>query len=169
MIARLSKRVGAITNLCTLQYVPGETLSAEPFQVVNYGMGGYYSMHYDPFDEKTLNRSDMHVESSQGGNRLATFLIYLTDVERGGSTVFTNADVAVRPVKNMALFWYSYKPSGELDTDTLHAGCPVVVGHKWVTNKWMWLYGNTFTRRCGLTQDATQLDIDQHMMKGWWA
>uniref|UniRef100_A0A0B7BN89 procollagen-proline 4-dioxygenase n=1 Tax=Arion vulgaris TaxID=1028688 RepID=A0A0B7BN89_9EUPU len=167
MIERLSKRVGDITNLRTVEYKPGESLSAEPFQVVNYGMGGHFSMHYDPLNEITLSRPDMYVQAYQGGNRVATFLIYLSDVEEGGSTVFTKADIAVRPVKNMALFWYSYTPSGEFDTDTVHAGCPVVVGHKWVTNKWMWLYGNTFTRRCGLTQDATQLDIDQHMMKGW--
>ncbi|CAG5133605.1 unnamed protein product, partial [Candidula unifasciata] len=66
----------------------------------------------------------------------------------------------------MAVFWYNVKLSGELDHKTLDGGCPVVVGNKWVFNKWVWKYGNTFTRRCGLTPDATQLDIEPYMRKG---
>lgn len=30
-----------------------------------------------------------------------------------------------------ALFWYNLKKSGEGDLDTLHAGCPVLLGDKW--------------------------------------
>ena len=32
----------------------------------------------------------------------------------------------------MALFWYNFTPAGALpNEDTNHAGCPVLVGHKW--------------------------------------
>ena len=31
----------------------------------------------------------------------------------------------------MALFWYNVNPNLELDPLTLHAGCPVLKGHKW--------------------------------------
>ena len=27
--------------------------------------------------------------------------------------------------------------SGLLNPETLHGGCPVVVGSKWITNKWV--------------------------------
>ncbi|CAG5114586.1 unnamed protein product, partial [Candidula unifasciata] len=68
----------------------------------------------------------------------------------------------------MALFWYNYRPSGKRDLLTFHAACPVVFGQKWVTNKWIYLHANMFKRRCGLTQKATQLDIDQYMVHGWF-
>ena len=31
----------------------------------------------------------------------------------------------------MALFWYNVNPNLEVDQQTLHAGCPVLKGHKW--------------------------------------
>ncbi|BFY98063.1 hypothetical protein BsWGS_01103 [Bradybaena similaris] len=167
ILGRLSWRVAALTGLNAAPHECGKDFNAEPFQVVNYGMGGHYSLHHDFFYGDSLTNNAEHVFFKYGGNRMATFLMYLTDVEQGGSTIFSKVDLAVRPVKKMALFWYSYKPSGEQDMDTLHAACPVVVGHKWVSNKWMWQYGNTFTRRCGLTPEATQLDIEPYMRKGW--
>lgn len=33
--------------------------------------------------------------------------------------------------QNAALFWWNLHKSGEGDGDTLHAGCPVLVGDKW--------------------------------------
>ena len=30
----------------------------------------------------------------------------------------------------------------------LHGGCPVVVGSKWVGNKWIREYANTFHNKC---------------------
>lgn len=34
-----------------------------------------------------------------------------------------------------------------------HAACPVIVGSKWVANKWIHEAGNEFTRPCGLEID----------------
>lgn len=34
-------------------------------------------------------------------------------------------------LQNAALFWWNLHRSGEGDGDTLHAGCPVLVGDKW--------------------------------------
>ena len=31
----------------------------------------------------------------------------------------------------MALFWYNFDPTMTKDLTTHHAGCPVVIGHKW--------------------------------------
>jgi hypothetical protein len=33
--------------------------------------------------------------------------------------------------QNAALFWWNLHRNGEGDDDTLHAGCPVLVGDKW--------------------------------------
>jgi prolyl 4-hydroxylase len=57
--------------------------------------------------------------------------LQLNDVERGGSTAFPRAGVAVKPVKGGAAFWYNLKRSGKPDPLTLHGACPVLLGHKW--------------------------------------
>ena len=140
---RLSRRVSEYTGLNTV--FP----AAEYLQMSNYGIGGFYHAHYD-FDEDLLNEPKQGV-STATNTRLATFMIYLTDVELGGSTAFTRLRIAVRPVRNAAVFWYNYNSSAMPDVDSLHAGCPVLVGQKWVANKWFNIRGNEFQRRCPLT------------------
>ena len=40
-----------------------------------------------------------------------------------------------------AIFWINMNTNnGHLDRLTLHGGCPVAVGSKWVTNKWIQYY-----------------------------
>ncbi|XP_062908995.1 prolyl 4-hydroxylase subunit alpha-3 isoform X2 [Mobula hypostoma] len=85
----------------------------------------------------------------KSGNRVATFMIYLSGVEAGGATAFIYANFSVPVVKNAALFWWNLHKNGEGDADTLHAGCPVLVGDKWVANKWIREHGQEFQRRCG--------------------
>jgi prolyl 4-hydroxylase len=46
--------------------------------------------------------------------------LQLNDVERGGSTAFPRAGVAVRPVKGSAAYWDNLKRSGKPDISTLH-------------------------------------------------
>ncbi|BFZ14349.1 hypothetical protein BsWGS_17388 [Bradybaena similaris] len=67
----------------------------------------------------------------------------------------------------MALFWYNYDTALQVDERTLHAGCPVMIGQKWIANKWIWTFGNTFRRRCGLTPNATQLQVEADMRRGY--
>ena len=42
-----------------------------------------------------------------GGPRFCTFMIYLTDVEAGGRTVFPTIGVSVAPKLGDALFWFN--------------------------------------------------------------
>ncbi|XP_076451216.1 prolyl 4-hydroxylase subunit alpha-2-like [Babylonia areolata] len=101
----------------------------------------------------------------------------LTDVDRGGHTVFLRAGVSVAPSKQgqsgclwppaskgMALFWYNYSPAIRMERLTLHAGCPVLKGHKWIANKWIWTYGNTFRRPCGPTPRASHQQVERSVM-----
>uniref|UniRef100_A0AAY4BZT7 procollagen-proline 4-dioxygenase n=1 Tax=Denticeps clupeoides TaxID=299321 RepID=A0AAY4BZT7_9TELE len=106
-------------------------------QVANYGVGGQYEPHFD------FGRLGT-------GNRIATWLFYMSDVAAGGATVFPEVGAVVRPIKGTAVFWYNLLPSGEGDYSTRHAACPVLVGNKWVSNKWIHEHGQEFRRRCGL-------------------
>lgn len=60
------------------------------------------------------------------------FLFKLSDVEKGGATVFPYLKLRVEPKKGSAVFWYNLKHSGYADPRTLHSGCPVLLGSKWV-------------------------------------
>ncbi|XP_050010376.1 prolyl 4-hydroxylase subunit alpha-3 isoform X1 [Alexandromys fortis] len=137
MLVTLDHRIAALTGLDI------QPPYAEYLQVVNYGIGGHYEPH---FDHATSPSSPLYRMKS--GNRVATFMIYLSAVEAGGATAFIYANFSVPVVKNAALFWWNLHRSGEGDGDTLHAGCPVLVGDKWVANKWIHEYGQEFRRPC---------------------
>ncbi|MGH0117909.1 UNVERIFIED_CONTAM: hypothetical protein FKN15_074376 [Acipenser sinensis] len=140
VVARVNQRIEDITGLTV------ET--AELLQVANYGVGGQYEPHYD-----FSRRDEPEAFKSLGtGNRVATFLNYMSDVEAGGATVFTDFGAVVRPRKGTAVFWYNLFRSGEGDYRTKHAACPVLVGSKWVSNKWLHERGQEFRRPCGLTE-----------------
>uniref|UniRef100_A0A674B3V2 procollagen-proline 4-dioxygenase n=1 Tax=Salmo trutta TaxID=8032 RepID=A0A674B3V2_SALTR len=140
VIERVNQRIEDITGLTTQ--------TAELLQIANYGVGGQYEPHFDfsrkdePDAFKTLGT----------GNRVATFLNYMSDVEAGGATVFPDFGAAIYPKKGTAVFWYNLFRSGEGDYRTRHAACPVLVGCKWVSNKWIHERGQEFRRPCGLTE-----------------
>ncbi len=87
---------------------------------------------------------------------MATVLVYLTDVELGGETIFPleGADGMERlatidykscdqggfkykPRAGDALLFYSMYPNNTLDRHSLHGGCPVIRGTKYVATKWV--------------------------------
>ncbi|CAF3704453.1 unnamed protein product [Rotaria socialis] len=138
IVARLSRLIEALTNL--------SMATAEDLQVANYGVGGHYEPHFD-FARKTEKDA---FASFGAGNRIATWLTYFTDVEKGGATVFTARNGYVKPKKGSAAFWYNLHASGEGDYTTRHAACPVLIGNKWVGNKWIHERGQEFRRRCSV-------------------
>ena len=66
----------------------------------------------------------------------------------GGKTAFPRLGVSITPSKGSAVFWYNIKRSGRTDMAMLHGGCPVLLGSKWVANKWVREAANIFTRPC---------------------
>ena len=75
--------------------------------------------------------------------------------EVGGATVFPIIGAKVTPIRRAAVFWYNLLPSGNGDSRTRHAACPVLFGTKWVSNKWIHAVGQEFRRPCGLKKENT--------------
>jgi hypothetical protein len=58
---------------------------SEPFQLQKYGPTQEYRPHYDWLDPDSAGH---RAHLARGGQRLATFVLYLCDVAQGGGTVF---------------------------------------------------------------------------------
>ena len=68
-------------------------------------------------------------------------LVYLSDVEEGGSTGFPTLGVEAMPAKGRVLVFYDCEPGSlKPDARTLHCGSPVIAGTKWAANKWIRQY-----------------------------
>eukprot|EP00730_Choanoeca_flexa_P013760 TRINITY_DN5672_c0_g1_i1.p1 TRINITY_DN5672_c0_g1~~TRINITY_DN5672_c0_g1_i1.p1 ORF type:complete len:499 (+),score=127.73 TRINITY_DN5672_c0_g1_i1:159-1655(+) len=113
--------------------------TAEQLQISNYGIGGFYETHYDHHASKERELPE--------GDRIATFMIYLNKVQKGGFTAFPRLGAAVQPGHGDAVFWYNLKANGDGDSQTLHGACPVLQGSKWVANKWIHEGGNNQCRK----------------------
>lgn len=177
----ISKNKDAIVSgiedkISSWTFLPKE--NGEHIQVLRYEHGQKYDPHYDYFADK--------VNIARGGHRVATVLMYLTNVTKGGETVFPNAElqesphhklsetdedlsecgkkgVAVKPRRGDALLFFSLHPNAIPDTLSLHAGCPVIEGEKWSATKW--IHVDSFDKTVGAGGDCT----DQHESCERWA
>ncbi|KAH7975882.1 hypothetical protein HPB52_006614 [Rhipicephalus sanguineus] len=105
--------------------------SAENHQVLNYAAGGHYNEHVDPLDTE-----------EDKGERLATLLVYLSEVKEGGSTAFRKGNLSIRPRRGSALFRFNLKQepaarSRQIDYSTTHGSCPVLRWSKWIATLWI--------------------------------
>ena len=126
LIARVDARLAALAAW------PVER--GEGMQILRYETGNEYRAHFDWFDP-ALPGPRKHLE--RGGQRLGTFVIYLSEVEQGGGTAFPAIGLEVQPKKGGAVFFANTDPAGVPDRQTLHAGMPVIKGVKFVANKWL--------------------------------
>lgn len=117
-----------------------EVEKGEPIQVLRYQIGGEYKAHYDWFDPNTAGGQK---NIGKAGQRVGTFLMYLSDVDAGGATAFPKLGFEVRPKAGMALYFADVLPDGEIDPESLHSSVPVVRGTKYLATKWLRL--NAYT------------------------
>ncbi|XP_010272176.2 PREDICTED: probable prolyl 4-hydroxylase 7 [Nelumbo nucifera] len=139
IVASIEARIAAWT------FLPEE--NGESMQILHYELGQKYEPHFDYFHDK--------VNQEMGGHRVATVLMYLSNVSKGGETVFPDAEnkmlqekddswsdcakngYAVKPIKGDALLFFSLHPNATTDTRSLHGSCPVIEGEKWSATKWI--------------------------------
>lgn len=126
IVQRVEKKIADLTRL--------PESHGEGMQILRYALGGEYRPHYDYFDPHTPGGAACY---NRGGQRVASMIIYLTDTEEGGETIFPEVGVAVQPVKGSAVLFYNCTPDGKEDPLSLHGGAPVLKGEKWVAVKWL--------------------------------
>lgn len=116
--------------------------NSEHIAVNRYGPSQYFHPHHDFLQEDQL----FGISDFKGCQRASTALVYLSDVEEGGETMFTrNLDMdgrfnydprnpnhlKITPKRGRVLIWYNMHPYTEkVDRNTLHGGSPVVKGTK---------------------------------------
>lgn len=126
LISTIEKRIAELIHW--------EVEKGEPIQVLRYEIGGEYKAHYDFFDPTTVGGQK---NMEKGGQRVGTFLMYLSDVDAGGATRFPSLNFEVRPKAGMALYFADLLPTGEPDKLSLHSSVPVVAGTKYLATKWL--------------------------------
>jgi prolyl 4-hydroxylase len=126
LIERLDHRISRLMN--------GPVENGEGLQVLRYGPGGHSAPHFDflvpsnPANTASIARS---------GQRVASLVIYLNDVESGGETAFPEIGFRVLPRKGNAAYFEYANSRQQVDSQSLHAGAPVLAGEKWALTKWM--------------------------------
>ncbi len=106
----------------------------EPIQILHYVPGAEYKPHFDYFDPTHPGNEQV---LAMGGQRVATLVMYLNDVEAGGSTVFPEVGIDVLPKKGNAVYFAYTTDDNQLDPRSLHGGSPVQAGEKWIATKWI--------------------------------
>lgn len=124
---RIGEKIAKVVN------IPLE--NAEAFQVIYYGENCEYRNHFDSWDHngsvKTLRCM------KYGGARLKTALVYLNDVEEGGSTKLNKVNIDVNAKKGkMLVFENTYTGTNIKHPLSEHAGMPVIKGEKYAFNLW---------------------------------
>lgn len=122
-----------INRVCSLSNIPFE--NAEKMQVVKYEPNGYYNPHYDASCD---DRPECVEFEKNGGQRVVTMIIYLTDQYEGGATNFPRLNIDYKLPKNTGILFYSLEKNGnKCHPLSLHAGTPVISGQKYIANIWL--------------------------------
>jgi hypothetical protein len=103
----------------------------EPCSIIRYEAGEEYRPHVDYFTDPQIARN-VAERNDPGGQRIATFLLYLRAPDRGGETVYEQAGVTVRGEAGLGVLHYNVTPDGRQDEQSLHSGRPIEGGEKWL-------------------------------------
>ena len=126
ILQKIRERIELVTK------IPEE--NGESMQVLYYSIGAEYKPHYDFFDPKTPGGL---IHYNRGGQRVASFLLYLNTPDKGGETVFPRAALKIQAKKGKAVLFYNVDNNGNTNPMSLHGGSPVIAGEKWIATIWL--------------------------------
>jgi prolyl 4-hydroxylase len=124
-VVEISERIDALLGI--------EGRLGETIQGQRYLPGQEFRQHHDWFH---YGMDYWEREMRQGGQRSFTAMVYLNGVESGGGTSFPYLDLTFQPSPGALIIWNNARRDGSPNPRTLHAGCPVVSGSKYIITKW---------------------------------
>jgi prolyl 4-hydroxylase len=125
IVTRIERR---ICELAGIDMRHGETLQGQ-----RYTAAQQFKPHHDFFH---TSQAYWEQERPNGGQRTWTAMIYLNEPEAGGETNFPKAGLCVSPRTAMLVMWNNMDELGAPNDLTLHEGCPVTTGTKYIVTKW---------------------------------
>jgi prolyl 4-hydroxylase len=96
------------------------TLPGASFRFRRYALGDFHPAHVDCY-------------AIAGHHLVATALIYLTDADEGGETLFPDAaggPLVIAARRGRLALWFNYTPDGEIDHFSRHQSEALVAGEK---------------------------------------
>jgi len=124
-VRKISRR---IDDLLGLDPSWGETIQGQ-----RYLPGQKFGPHCDWFFTEA---SYWPTEAGHGGQRSWTAMVYLNEVEGGGSTDFTELGLSIAPKTGAILMWNNANAEGVPNSWTIHSGTEVKAGVKYVITRW---------------------------------
>lgn len=117
-----------IDDLLGIESSYGETIQGQ-----RYMPGQEFQPHHDWFHPGTTY---WDLEMGRGGQRSYTAMVFLNEVEAGGTTDFTEIGISIEPKQGVLLAWNNADADGLTNAKTMHAGRPVQQGSKYIITKW---------------------------------
>ena len=124
-VKKISRR---IDDLLGVDSSFGETIQGQ-----RYMPGQEFQPHHDWFHPDT---GYWELEMARGGQRSWTTMVFLNEVEAGGTTDFTELGISIEPKPGVLLAWNNADADGITNPRTMHAGRPVQQGSKYIITKW---------------------------------
>ena len=109
---------------------------------MRYRKAERFNWHYDALGPTSEEVKRGGGKNSKAGQRTATVLVYLADLQGGGATAFRDLGVSVKPEKGKACIFFPSLGGVKgcpCDLRTLHAGEPneSEEAEKWIAQVWL--------------------------------
>ena len=130
LVERVLRKMEQVTGVSRAYY--------EPMQLLRYNEGEFFRRHHDSYDGA--------FGAQRMGHRIMTAFMYLSDVEGGGETAFTDlpGNPSAKPQLGRMIVWpnvWTAEPTSH-DHRMMHEARPVTQGVKYGANVWIRMYPN---------------------------
>ena len=123
-----------------------DPVQAETIQGQRYAVGQQFKTHHDFFHTDEPYWPEME---RCGGQRTWTAMVFLNAPDGGGHTAFEQAGIRVAPRPGNLIAWTNLNADGKPNLASMHRGCPVTAGVKYIITKWYrerpWSYSDLVT------------------------